>query len=371
MKISLTFLFIISLNIHLFSQDKECGTVDTSGTYSAIYTEALKKIAEKYASESPTRLPLKAIPIKIYRFTKADGTANITLTQIRNEIDSVNSFYVNAGIRLVECLAPQTIAIDSLYNFVVTQESVLWNNFYTNNILNLYFPNTVNAGVSICGYSDMPPGKDYAIISAGCAKNGSTLAHELGHYFGLYHTHENVSGIPEFVNGTNCTVGGDKLCDTPADPNLNGNVGNYCWYIGTALDPNNTPYTPNTNLIMSYAPKACRNQFTQMQYNLMNQTMTSQRGNLKCPVPMNVEENNEEAISFFPNPVNNELRIISKENILNANILIYDIQGKILVDKKNVSINNPIDVSYLNNGYYFISIEINNQKIIKPLICIH
>ncbi len=48
------------------------------------------------------------------------------------------------------------------------------------------------------------------------AEDGATIAHEMGHYFGLLHTHETANGT-ELVNGTNCGTAGDLLCDTPAD----------------------------------------------------------------------------------------------------------------------------------------------------------
>jgi hypothetical protein len=53
-------------------------------------------------------------------------------------------------------------------------------------------------------------------------KSGTTFAHELGHVFGLLHTHhyaENAA-LHERVDRTfaQCEMNGDGLCDTPADP---------------------------------------------------------------------------------------------------------------------------------------------------------
>ena len=39
----------------------------------------------------------------------------------------------------------------------------------------------------------------------------SSLAHELGHYLGLYHT------FKEGCNNNNCLIDGDRICDTPPD----------------------------------------------------------------------------------------------------------------------------------------------------------
>lgn len=44
-----------------------------------------------------------------------------------------------------------------------------------------------------------------------------SVIHELGNVFGLYHTNEDKFG-QELVDGSNCAVAGDLICDTPADP---------------------------------------------------------------------------------------------------------------------------------------------------------
>ena len=72
-------------------------------------------------------------------------------------------------------------------------------------------------------------------MANGCANNGSTLPHEVGHFYGLPHTHDQGN---ELVNGSNCATAGDNFCDTPADPNLSGVVNSSCVYTGTATDAN-------------------------------------------------------------------------------------------------------------------------------------
>ena len=65
---------------------------------------------------------------------------------------------------------------------------------------------------SLCGVAnDIGLGRRYdsAIVAAHCEK--STLAHELGHLFGLWHTHHTRIG-------DTCWEQGDALCDTAPDP---------------------------------------------------------------------------------------------------------------------------------------------------------
>ncbi|SFE93223.1 zinc-dependent metalloprotease [Thermoflexibacter ruber] len=89
---------------------------------------------------------------------------------------------------------------------------------------------TVCCGSFTAGYAyfpGAPANVDGTIILASQMTNTSgTLAHELGHAFGLYHTFEgDDSGCP--ANG-NCNTDGDKVCDTEPheNPNLTCASGN-------------------------------------------------------------------------------------------------------------------------------------------------
>lgn len=109
----------------------------------------------------------------------------------------------------------------------------------------------------------------------------SLLTHELGHIFGLLHTHHaSGSTMSELVSRTErspdrrlgCSVWGDKFCDTPADPNLKGVnlsslpnqifVDNQCRYTGNALDRSGKPFSPDTRNFMSYTLVACMDHFS-------------------------------------------------------------------------------------------------------------
>jgi Putative metal-binding motif/Secretion system C-terminal sorting domain/Pregnancy-associated plasma protein-A/HYR domain/Receptor L domain len=130
-------------------------------------------------------------------------------------------------------------------------------------VLNIYFVGDANG---YCGWAWFTYSQyDYIVIDNSCASNKSTLAHEIGHYFNLYHTHETAFGA-ECVNGSNCTTAGDRLCDTPADPNLSGKVSSACNYTGTNTDGcTGASYTPSTHNLMSYSRKACRDIFSAQQ----------------------------------------------------------------------------------------------------------
>ncbi|MCB0633083.1 MAG: M43 family zinc metalloprotease [Saprospiraceae bacterium] len=100
----------------------------------------------------------------------------------------------------------------------------------------------------------------------------NALVHEMGHFFGLYHTFETEFG-EELVDGSNCETAGDLVCDTPADPYvINTPAENYvdeeqgCRFIDGSSDANGAPYIPHVANIMSYYQDACLCGFTHGQF---------------------------------------------------------------------------------------------------------
>lgn len=97
------------------------------------------------------------------------------------------------------------------------------------------------------------------------------LAHELGHYFGLYDTFEKQTG-KELASGANCNIAGDLICDTPADPyNIGDKLTDYikdCIFISLLTDANGQLYQPDVGNIMSYY-YPCWCGFTYQQYKMM------------------------------------------------------------------------------------------------------
>ena len=131
----------------------------------------------------------------------------------------------------------------------------------------MYFLNSIDNG-TLCGYTRFPPSSDRVFVAYDCVRGqGTTLEHELGHYFTLFHTHgkTNQGTTDELVDGSNCEGAGDNVCDTPADPNLLGQVTN-CAYSGTQTDVNGDVYKPQVENIMAYSPDQCQNLFTAGQY---------------------------------------------------------------------------------------------------------
>lgn len=131
-----------------------------------------------------------------------------------------------------------------------------------------------------CGY--FSPGQDGIALGKNCMGKGSTtFAHELGHFFSLPHPFTNVTGVKEYVNGSNCAIAGDLFCDTRAD------FLDYRWpcpYTGNEKDNLGDPYDPDETLYMSYSLDRCANRFSLEQIDAVVYNINSQRTNLQGPV---------------------------------------------------------------------------------------
>ena len=230
------------------------------------------------------------MPIFIYDHT----IAKLTQTQIDELMSSTNEIFAKLGLKFKVFNSCRLIAPNSPFTAVYAFGA----NFqpqYPNatNAINLHIVETVlNSGgyYNITGNNIVIPIS--TIPTPSSTINNATLAHELGHFFGLWlHTHayapdapgpgfscyqEPVSRTKKFdllqllnpiclcVNNVSfllgrrmCEVTGDCLCDTPADPCLRPSKLSNCTYIGTELDLFSVPYTPDTHNLMSYTNDAC------------------------------------------------------------------------------------------------------------------
>jgi hypothetical protein len=69
------------------------------------------------------------------------------------------------------------------------------------------------------------------------------------------------------------------------------------------------------------------------------------------------------AISIYPNPAINVININNLSTFSIDNFKIFTINGSLIKELKNSDSYQNIDVSQLQSGVYFISIEVNNQKL--------
>jgi len=75
--------------------------------------------------------------------------------------------------------------------------------------------------------------------------------------------------------------------------------------------------------------------------------------------------------SFFPNPVNNRLNIKTTSNDVVKQIKIFQLTGQEIYSKsyRRISLENNVDVSFLNKGIYLLSVEFSHgQRLTKTFI---
>lgn len=161
----------------------------------------------------------------------------------------------------------------------------LMNMYHIQNKLNIYVvQEVINTPYAICGYcagsvKSYSQNKGIIIKKSGCFES-ETIAHEIGHYFGLDHTFSGpIFGTTqlttlELVNGSNCATEGDGICDTPADPLIptepkSNYINDNCEFISMKKDANNEYFEPDVSNIMGYYRGCMCPRFTKGQYRAM------------------------------------------------------------------------------------------------------
>ena len=249
-------------------------------------------------------LPNYQFPVQIHVGQRSDGTGGLNANQINQILIQLNSDFAETGFEFYQCAPINYIADDTYYDYVSTQEDILSNIYNTDGSINIYFFNTVKVPSNdsfndVCGYAYTPNGPDIIMMRNSCATSGNTMAHEMGHYFGLLHTHDTRYGEEAITRNTNdtcynCDAAGDQLCDTNADPNLSVGVHPLtCVYTSTATAScsGNTYTNPPIDNIMSYSFQGCATVFTPQQRARMNFYAVS-RSYLNCPSPNCAEPTN-------------------------------------------------------------------------------
>lgn len=174
------------------------------------------------------------------------------------------------------------------------------------------------------GYATLPPAGGL-IDGIVVTKFGTMLAHEMGHYLGLYHTFQGG------CKNIDCTTDGDMVCDTPPDgstassPACN-NPDNSCHTDSlSGFLHDTTDYISN---FMDYGNQPCRNSFTPGQATRMLLSLFTFRSGLlalKCDYRCNTN-----AVAYFNQSIN------------------YPIAGD-LVNFSNASTNATVYKWYLND----------------------
>jgi hypothetical protein len=138
----------------------------------------------------------------------------------------------------------------------------------------------------MCGGMKEGRGPEVGMIAVAKARYPTTVVHELGHFLGLCHTHDQQEATPfrAYSDGNgklqscspSCRGEGDGICDTPFDPGPE-----LCTYDERCVTACRVDAAPDTRNLMSYYA-TCRERFSDEQMALMQHTLALRRGWHRC-----------------------------------------------------------------------------------------
>lgn len=330
----------------------------------SLYQQQLQDNYKKTYSDE-----LVMIPIKAHIIRRSTGVGGLTSQELNDAIELMNSKYLIANMEFYICGDINYIDSDKYYQATQAESDQMWQAYNEPNVINVYSVQALNSfsGSSLCGYAYYPGGPETIVLKNSCTTNPSTFAHEMGHFFGLRHTHGN-GNSQELVDGSNCEITGDFICDTPADPKLSGlNVYTTCNYHGDEVDANGDLYNPSTINMMSYSRKYCRTEFTPQQYDKIKFTLDNYRTNLTCSV-LSTNSLGINSVKIYPVPTGESL--IIETNLLGYKVKLIDIQGRTVVDiiEPISEYKYRLNIEEINNGMYFLKIKRGTDILIHKII---
>lgn len=251
-------------------------------------------------TQEKTKLPCldKEFSVVVHIVKDSLGDPGVKEADILDNIKGVNAYFQKI------CASFKVCEFRYIDNFMYDPSKIskkdYWKHvqqiYHVNNRINIYYVTSVSDEAA--GLADL--GAICVMDSLGIRVekksvfNNRTLVHEMGHYFGLKHTwyfdEANSSKSIELVDGSNCLISGDGICDTPADPFVLSDIGNLDKYISLkdptkckfiysdkpgALDVKGKYYNPLVGNIMSYYPGTCDCGFTDGQLHKMAETYMS------------------------------------------------------------------------------------------------
>ncbi len=240
----------------------------------------MRQMLARMGQQGPFTQAVTYIPLKVHVLRRSDGSGGISNADLNQTIVSANINYYPASIQFYLCGEPDYINSDTYYDYNYNQEDGLCAGNDVVNAINVYYLDSITFGTdgNVSGYAYYPSSmrQSNRVFVTNTGSDGSrALSHEMGHYFGLYHTFNNNANADvsqrELVRrdaGANCSTAGDFVCDTPADPfQLPGATVSTatCTYSGTIVDAQTMPFTPALDNIMSYY-YGCGNVFTAGQF---------------------------------------------------------------------------------------------------------
>ncbi len=242
----------------------------------AIARQTKARLQAKGVTKADLRAVSASVPVYVHVMAAADGTGDVTNSQIAQQISVLNNTFAGGE---------SSAAASTGFSFTLAGTDRFFNNSWHHdkssakyrkatrkggaNALNIWLVDFKYLGIATFPWDyDNQSGIDgirvhYDSLPGGGIANynlGETTTHEAGHWFGLYHT---------FQGG--CTTVNDEVSDTPAQSSpTNG--------CPAGRDSCNLPGLDPIHNYMDYSYDSCYNQFTPGQASRAQSMWTAYRG---------------------------------------------------------------------------------------------
>ncbi len=256
---------------------------------------------------------LKFVPVTFHLVANSEGVGRINEEAVLRQISTFNAQFADQEILFY-------IDRFNYFNNTAVYDDpgssaarIQMNLRKDNNSVNIFIVNQIDLGGGGPGvtqaYYDSQG--DWIVSRKSVVGTSSTLAHEVGHFFSLPHPHTGWDCHPwipqeytnpvnvdftiecdegggsvriELQDGSNCSIAGDRICDTPPDYNLGLLHQDDCSPNTTIKDKNGTVIQPITNNFMGYYRGCDSYTFTPTQKNLISTDYNSfQRSYIRLP----------------------------------------------------------------------------------------